>query len=105
MQRSYKAVLADRMRGALLTFKFADDCLRQARAHAELLAPTEAYAFWAGPGYHIKQRADAAAWWAVTVYKAYVAAGLAGCMRSGDRDLVIAANRHFDQHSIIWISK
>ena len=105
MQHSYRTAITDQMRGALLTFKLTDDCFQKARVHADLLSTTDAAAFWAGPGYHIRQNADAAAWWVVTVYKAYVAAGLAGCVCSNDRALVIAANRHFDQYSTSWVTK
>lgn len=100
MQRWGQALIAGRMQGALLTFETMHNRLLQARAYAKALSVSDAEAFWAGPGHGIKQEVDAAAWWAATAYKAYVAAGLAGCVRSSDRALIIAANRHLDQEAL-----
>jgi hypothetical protein len=100
MPRLDKAAITDRMRGALLTFKTMHDRLLRARVCAKSLSAADAEAFWAGPGRSSKQHTDAAAWWAVTAYKAYVAAGLAGSACSSEQALVLAANQHLDREAL-----
>ena len=94
-----KAVLTDRVRGAVHTFKTMHDILQEARASAQKMSTAEAEAFWAGPGHRIQRNADLAALSAAAAYKTCVAAGLAANASISDRKLVIAANRYLDQEA------